>query len=168
MGAEHIKPWMWKPGQSGNPAGKLKKPRRSFDAVRRLEALGVDPLEETIALAQDPALPKTTRLKAWITLLEYSYPKVAPIVPSETVSARLGELQRAWDARTLDELKETFLREISTLPTEVRRELEELVARNGFGPFIIERLLEFKFVEKRTESQAQDPQDPEQLELKVV
>jgi hypothetical protein len=58
MGAEHIKPWMWKPEQLGNPADKLKKPRRSFDAPRRLEALGVDPL------AEDPALPKPLRLKA--------------------------------------------------------------------------------------------------------
>jgi hypothetical protein len=66
--AEHLKPWLWKPGQSGNPAGKQKKPRRSFDAVRRLEALGVDPLAEMVALAQDPALPKTTRLKAWMAL----------------------------------------------------------------------------------------------------
>ena len=64
MGAEHIKPWMWKPGQLGNPADKLKKPRRSFDAPRRLEALGVDPLAEVVALAQDPALPKPLRLKA--------------------------------------------------------------------------------------------------------
>jgi hypothetical protein len=166
--AEHLKPWLWKPGQSGNPAGKQKKPRRSFDAVRRLEALGVDPLEEVVALAQDPALPKVARLKAWLDLMNYCYPKIAPVVPHETVSATLAELQRSWDARTLDELKETFRKEISTLPAEVRRELEELVARNGFGPFVIERLLEFKFVEKRTESRAQDPQDPEQPGLKVV
>jgi hypothetical protein len=44
--ADRIKQWSWKPGQSGNPAGKSKKPRRSFDAVRKLEALHVDPLEE--------------------------------------------------------------------------------------------------------------------------
>ena len=48
----------------GNPADKLKKPRRSFDAPRRLEALGVDSLAEVVALAQDPALPKPLRLKA--------------------------------------------------------------------------------------------------------
>ena len=168
MGAEHIKPWMWKPGQSGNPSGSKPKPRRSFDAVRRFEALGVDPLEEVIALAQDPALPKVARLKAWLDSCEFAYPKLAPVVPHETVSTTLEGLQRSWDARTLDELKEAFRKEISTLPAEVRRELEELVARNGFGPFVIERLLEFKFVEKCTESQAQDPQDPKQPGLKVV
>jgi hypothetical protein len=65
MGAEHIKPWMWKPGQSGNPAGSKPKPRPSFDAVRRLEELGVDPLEEVITLARDASLPKVARLKAW-------------------------------------------------------------------------------------------------------
>jgi hypothetical protein len=169
MAAIHdAKPWLWKPGQSGNPAGNPRKPRRSFDAVRRFEALGIDPLSEAIALAQDPALPKPLRLKAWLTLCEYAYPKLAPVVPHENVSARLEELQRSWDAATLDELKEAFRKEISTLPAEVRRELEELVARNGFGPFVIERLLEFKFVEKCTESQAQDPQDPKQPGLKVV
>jgi hypothetical protein len=101
-------------------------------------------------------------------LCQFAYPRIAAVVPNETVSTTLEELQRAWDARTLDELKETFRKKISTLPAEVRHELEELVARNGFGPFVIERLLEFKFVEKRTESRAQDPQDPEQPGLKVV
>ena len=136
--------------------------------VSPFQALGVDPLAEAIALAQDPALPKPLCLKAWLTLCEFAYPKLAPVVPNESVSTTLAELQRFWDARTLDELKEAFRKEISTLPAEVRRELEELVARNGFGPFVIERLLEFKFVEKCTESQAQDPQDPKQPGLKVV
>ncbi len=67
------KPWLWKPGQSGNLAGKPKKPRRSFDALRRFEVLQVDPLEEVITLAQDPALPKATRLKAWMALMDYPY-----------------------------------------------------------------------------------------------
>jgi hypothetical protein len=79
-------------GAIGNSAGKPKKPRRSFDAMRRLEALHVDPLKEVIALAQDTALPKATRLKAWMALLDYSYPKVTPVVPNETVSATLAEL----------------------------------------------------------------------------
>ena len=83
MAAIHdTKPWLWKPGQSGNPTGNKPKPRRSFDAVRRLEALGVDPLEEVVALAQDTALPKTTRLKAWLALMDYAYPRLAPVVPN--------------------------------------------------------------------------------------
>jgi hypothetical protein len=44
--ADRIRPWMFKPGESGNPAGRKPKPRRSFNAVQRLEALGVDPLAE--------------------------------------------------------------------------------------------------------------------------
>jgi hypothetical protein len=76
------------------------------------------------------------------------------------VSATLEALQRAWDARTLDELKETFRKEISTLPAEVRRELEKLVAKSGFDPLVIETLSRLKFVERRTESQAQDPEQP--------
>jgi hypothetical protein len=163
--AEHLKPWMWKPGRSGNPSGSKPKPRRSFDAVRRFEALGIDPLSEAIALAQDPALPKPLRLKAWLTLCEYAYPKVAPIVPSETVTATLEEQQRAWDAIELDELKEAFRAELSTLPADIRSELEELVAKNGVDPFVMQTLLKFKFVKQRTESQAQDPQQPG---LKVV
>jgi hypothetical protein len=168
--ADRIRPWMFKPGESGNPSGRKPKPRRSFNAVQRLEALGVDPLEEAIALAQDPTLPKVARLKAWLDLMNYCYPKIAPVVPHETVSATLAELQRSWDARTLDELKETFRKEINTLPAEVRRELEKLVAKSGFDPLVIETLLKFRFVEQRTESQAQaqDPQDPEQPGLKVV
>ena len=108
MGAEHIKPWMWKPGQSGNPAGKLKKPRRSFDAVRRFEALGIDPLSEAIALAQDLTLPKVARLKAWLALMEYCYPKLSPIASHENMSARLEELQRSWDTATLEEFNQAF------------------------------------------------------------
>jgi uncharacterized protein DUF5681 len=70
---EELKPFQWKPGQSGNPAGKPKNSRRSFDAVRRLEELGVDPLEEVIALARDPTVLKATRLKAWMALMDYAY-----------------------------------------------------------------------------------------------
>src|SRR5437764_14969932 len=113
---EGLKPFQWRPGESGNSAGKPKKPRRSFDAVRRLEALGVDPLEEVVMLVRDPAVPKATRLKAWMVLLDYSYPRLAPVVPGEIVSATLEELQRAWDARTLDEFKEAFRKELDTLP----------------------------------------------------
>jgi hypothetical protein len=164
MGAEHIKPWMWKPGQSGNPAGKLKKPRRSFDAVRRLETLGVDPLAGVIALAQDPALPKTTRLKAWLALMDYAYPKLAPVVPHETVSARLEELQRSWDTETWDEFKQAFSKELGTLPEDTRRELDALETTCGFGLLVMQMLL--KFVEQRHEqAKAQDPRQPG---LKVV
>ena len=53
-------------GAIGNSAGKPKKPRRSFDVVRRLEALHVDPLEEVVALAQNTALPKVARLKEFL------------------------------------------------------------------------------------------------------
>jgi hypothetical protein len=106
--ADRVRPWMFKPGQSGNPAGRKPNPRRSFNAVQRLEALGVDPLAEVVTLAQDPALPKTTRLKAWMALLDYSYPKLAPVVPNETVSATLEELQRSWDTATLEEFRQAF------------------------------------------------------------
>src|SRR5919108_3350886 len=109
MAAIHdAKPWLWKPGQSGNPAGNPRKPRRSFDAVRRLEALGVDPLAEVVALAQDTALPKTIRLKAWMALMDYAYPKLAPVAPSEPVSTTLEELQRSWNTETWGEFKRAF------------------------------------------------------------
>jgi hypothetical protein len=110
-------------------------------------------------------LPKTTRLKAWLALLDYSYPKVAPIVPSETVSATLEELQRAWNIETWGEFKRAFRQELSTLPEDTRRALEKLDTKGEIGPLVMQVLL--KFVEMRHE-QAQDPQDPEQPELKVV
>jgi hypothetical protein len=155
---EGLKPFQWKPGQSGNPAGKQKKPRRSFDAVRRLEALGADPLEEVIALARDTALSKVARLKAWMALMGYAYPKLAPVVPSETVSATLEELQRSWDAATLDEFKEAFRKELDTLPTDARAVLEKV---GGIGPLVMQALL--KFVEQQ---QAPIPSDsPEPLKL---
>jgi hypothetical protein len=72
--ADRIKPWSWKPGESGNLAGRPKKPRRSLDAVQRLESLGVDPLEEAIALARDTSLPKVARLRAWLDLCEFASP----------------------------------------------------------------------------------------------
>jgi uncharacterized protein YeaO (DUF488 family) len=165
--ADRIRPWMFRPGESGNPLGRKPKPRRSFNAVQRLEALGVDPLEEVIALAQDPTLPKTTRLKAWMSLMEYSYPKVAPIVPSETVTATLEEQQRAWNTETWGEFKQAFQKELSTLPDDTLAALEKMDTKGEIGPRVMQVLL--KFVEMRHEqAQAQDPQDPKQPGLKVV
>jgi hypothetical protein len=165
--ADRIKQWSWKPGQSGNPAGKSKKPRRSFDAVRKLEALHVDPLEEVVALAQDTALPKVARLKAWLALMDYCYPKLSPIASHENVSARLEELQRSWDTATLDEFNQAFQKELDTLPDEAKAGLSKLEAMGRIGPIIMQALL--KFVEQRHEqAQAQAPQDPEQPGLKVV
>jgi hypothetical protein len=109
-------------------------------------------------------LCKAIRLKAWLALLDYSYPKVAPIVPSETVSATLAELQRSWDTAAWDEFKQAFRQELDTLPEDTRRELEKLEATCGFGPRVMQMLL--RFVEQRHEqAKAQDPQQPE---LKVV
>jgi Family of unknown function (DUF5681) len=163
MATRDTEPFRWKPGQSGNPAGRPRKPRRSFDAVRRLEALGADPLEEVIALARDPTVPKASRLKAWLILMDYSYPKLAPMVPSENVSTTLAELQRSWDAATPDEFKETFRKELNTLPTDARAALEKM---GGIGPLVMQALL--KPVEKQHE-QARDPvpEDPEPLKLAV-
>ncbi len=162
--ADRIKQWSWKPGESGNLAGRPRKPRRSFDAVRRLEALHVDPLEEVVTLARDSALPKPLRLKAWLTLCEYAYPKLAPVVPNEKVSTRLEELQRSWDTETWDEFKHAFREELGTLPEDTRRELEKMETTCGFGPRVMQMLL--KFVEMRHE-QAK-AQDPEEGGLKVV
>jgi hypothetical protein len=164
MATRDTEPFRWKPGQSGNPAGRPRKPRRSFDAVRRLEALRVDPLEEVIALAQDPALPKATRLKAWMALLDYAYPKLAPVVSHEKASARREELQRSWDTATWDEFKQAFREELGALPEDTRRELEKLETTGGFGPRVMQLLL--KFVEQRHE-QAK-AQVPEEGGLKVV
>jgi hypothetical protein len=162
--ADRIKPWAWKPGQSGNLGGRPKKPRRSFDAVRRFEALGVDPLEEVVALAQDPALPKPLRLKAWLTLCEFAYPKLAPVVPSETVSATLEEVQRAWNAETWGEFKQAFSAELSTLPDDTKAALEKMDTKGEIGLRVMQMLL--KFVEMRHE-QAK-AQAPEEGGLKVV
>jgi hypothetical protein len=162
---EGLKPFQWRPGESGNPAGKPKKPRRSFDAVRRLEALGVDPLAEVVALAQDTALPKVARLKAWLTLMEYCYPKLCPIASHENMSARLEELQRSWDTATLEEFNQAFSAELDTLPDEAKAGLKKLEAMGRIGPIIMQALI--RFVEMRHE-QAQNPQDPEQPGLKVV
>jgi hypothetical protein len=129
----------------------------SLDAVQRLESLGVDPLAEVVALAQDPALPKATRLKAWMALMDYAYPKLAPVVPNEKVSTRLEELQRSWDTKTWDEFKQAFQEELATLPETTRRELEKLETQCGFGPLVMQVLL--KFVEMRHE-QAQGSEQP--------
>jgi hypothetical protein len=165
MATRDTEPFRWKPGQSGNPAGRPRKPRRSFDAVRRFEALEIDPLSEAIALAQDPALPKPLRLKAWLTLCEYAYPKVAPIVPGETVTVTLEEQQCAWNTETWCEFKQAFRKELDTLPDDTKAALEKMDARGGIGPLVMQVLL--KFVEQRTESQAQ-AQDSEEGGLKVV
>lgn len=162
MATRDTEPFRWKPGQSGNPAGRPRKPRRSFDAVRRLEALGADPLEEVIALARDPTVPKATQLKAWMALMDYAYPRLAPVVPNENVSATLEELQRAWDARTLDEFKEAFQKELDTLPTEARAALGKM---GGIGPLLMQALL--KFVEQQHEQSPIPSDSPEPLKLAV-
>jgi hypothetical protein len=162
--AEHLKPWLWRPGESGNLAGRPKKPRQSFDAVRRFEALGIDPLSEAIALAQDPALPKVARLKAWLALMDYCYPKLSPIASHENMSGRLEELQRSWDTETWDEFKQAFREELGTLPQDTRAALEKMETTSGFGPRVMQLLL--KFVEQRHE-QAK-AQAPEEGGLKVV
>jgi hypothetical protein len=159
--AEHLKPWQWAAGTSGNPKGKEKRPRRSFNAVQRFQSLGIDPLQEALSLAQDPALPKTTRLKAWMDLLEYAYPRLAPVASPEKASTRLEELQRSWDTETWDEFKQAFQKELGTLPDATRCELEKLEAKCGFGPLVMQLLL--GFVERLHEqATAQDTQDPKQ------
>jgi Family of unknown function (DUF5681) len=164
MTAQDIKAFQWQAGQSGNPAGKPKKPRRSFDAVQRLQALGVDPLEEVVALAQDPALPKVARLKAWLALLDFCYPKLSPIASHENMSVRLEELQRSWDTATLEEFNRAFQKELDTLPDEAKAGIKKLEAMGKIGPIIMQSLI--KFVEMRHEqAQAQDPKQPG---LKVV
>jgi Family of unknown function (DUF5681) len=75
---DQAKPFQWKLGQSGNPAGRPKK-AQGLDAVMRLEILGVDPLAEAIALANDTSIPKATRLKAWLALVEYAYPRLGAV-----------------------------------------------------------------------------------------
>jgi hypothetical protein len=164
MATRDLEPFHWRPGCSGNPRGRPRKPRRSLDAVQRLESLGVDPIAEVVALAQDTALPKTTRLKAWMALMDYAYPKLAPVVPNEKVSTRLEELQRSWDTETWGEFKQAFRQELSTLPDDTRAALEKMDTKGEIGPLVMQVLL--RFVEMRHE-QAQ-AQNPEQPGLKVV
>jgi hypothetical protein len=162
--ADHLKPWLWRPGESGNPTGSKPKPRRNLDAVQRLEQLGVDPLEEVVTLARDSSLSKPLRLKAWLTLCEYAYPKLAPVVPNENVSATLAELQRSWDTATLDEFKRAFSAELSTLPEEATAGLSKLEAMGKIGPILMQSLI--RFVERRHEQkQAPIPEEPEPLKL---
>jgi hypothetical protein len=162
--ADHLKPWLWRPGQSGNLAGRKPKPRRSLNAVQRLEALGVDPLEEVVTLAKDPALPKATRLKAWMALMDFAYPRLAPVTPSETVTATLEEQQRAWNTETLEEFFQAFQKELDTLPEEAKAGIKKLEAMGKIGPILMQSLI--KFVERRHEQkQAPIPEEPEPLKL---
>jgi hypothetical protein len=120
-----------------------------------------------VALAQDTALPKVARLKAWLALMDYCYPKLSPIASHENVSARLEELQRSWDTATLEEFNQAFQQELDTLPDEAKAGLSKLEAMGRIGPIIMQALL--KFVEQRHEqAQARAPQDPEQPGLKMV
>jgi uncharacterized protein YeaO (DUF488 family) len=97
-------------------------------------------------------------------LCEYAYPRLAPIVPSETVTATLEEQQRAWNTETWSEFKQAFRQELSTLPDDTLAALEKMDTKGEIGPIIMQVLL--KFVEMRHEqAQAQDPKQPG---LKVV
>jgi hypothetical protein len=117
-----------------------------------------------IALARDQSLSKPLRLKAWLTLCEFAYPRLAPVASPEKVGTRLGELQRSWDTETWDEFKQAFREELGTLPEDTRAALEKMETTGGFGPRVMQLLL--KFVEQRHE-QAK-AQDTEQPELKVA
>jgi uncharacterized protein YeaO (DUF488 family) len=97
-------------------------------------------------------------------LCEYAYPKLAPVVPSENVSATLAELQHSWDTATWDEFKQAFQKELSTLPDDTLAALEKMDTKGEIGPRVMQVLL--KFVEMRHE-QAQ-ALAPEQPGLKVV
>jgi uncharacterized protein YeaO (DUF488 family) len=99
--------------------------------------------------------------------MDFCYPKLAPVVPSETVTATLEELQRAWNTETWSEFKQAFRQELSTLPDDTKAALEKMDTKGEIGPLVMQVLL--KFVEMRHEqAQAQNPQDPEQPGLKVV
>lgn len=74
-------PHLWQPGQSGNPNGKPKGAlsRRTLDALRRMEAMDYDPLEELIEIARDPETTKSERARIAEALMAYSYPKLKPM-----------------------------------------------------------------------------------------
>lgn len=66
-------PHRFKPGQSGNLAGRPKKLVRRIEEV--LHAAGIDPMQEVMKLIQDPLMTSHTKLKTWLELFPYIYPK---------------------------------------------------------------------------------------------
>jgi len=104
----------WKPGQSGNPAGRPRKGNALAECVRML----VDP-RELVARAAQLAQSKDERvaLGALTWLRDSAYPK-----PEQ----RLDLYVEASDSRTLDSQ-----RVIAELSTEALRELLTIAERTG-------------------------------------
>ena len=70
-------------------------------------------------------------------MCEYTYPRLAPVVPHEKMSARLEELQRSWDTKTWDEFKQAFRKELDTLPDDTKAALDKMDTKGEIGPLVM-------------------------------
>ncbi len=78
---------MFQPGQPGNPRGRPKGSpnKRSLATIRRLEALGVDPIAEMVKIATDPSVDIKTRASMFRELAQYSAPKRKAVAAGTSV-----------------------------------------------------------------------------------
>jgi hypothetical protein len=68
--------------------------KRTFEAIERLDALGVDPIEGMSRLAMDPSNSPELRGRMYAELAQYVYPKRKAVelntTPQEAVIFQLG------------------------------------------------------------------------------
>ena len=71
-------------GHSKLGGRKAGTPNRSFNVRERLEQLDCDPLEECIRIAQDPSTSPELKAKIWLSIVEYTSPKLRSVSVPES------------------------------------------------------------------------------------
>lgn len=81
----------WVKGVSQNPHNQVTVARARVMAVKllnTLESSGVDPIHEIIMLLKDPEVAKSDKLRNWVSLMPYLYPRVKEIPADESDELR--------------------------------------------------------------------------------
>ncbi len=98
------KPWLWKPGQSGNPKGDTGAKREVLE-LARMNSMAA--LKRIVALMDDPKAGKAVQLAAAVHILDRAFGRATQMVDVEQQGRSLEEILRAvWEAREAKQAQE--------------------------------------------------------------
>lgn len=81
------------PGVSGNPGGRPKKLLKRLE--ESLHGSGVDPIREILSILADPLVGASVKLKTWVDLLPYLYPKAREAEsPDDEIRMKLAAMPK--------------------------------------------------------------------------
>lgn len=98
----------WAPGTSGNPGGRRKRLLKRLE--ESLVEIGKDPIGEIIKILDSDDVNQSVKLKAWLELLPYLYPKA-----TETPYSDEDEVRRQLSAMTKEQLVERMEQDLARL-----------------------------------------------------